>query len=254
MQVIEQNTMPATVFATMPHFSRSEGYKHVNTGEVLEALAEHDFLPIQAFSRKVRDISRRGFEKHVIRLRRSHDIEAKGGTVSELVLLNSHDGTSAMQCWAGRFRFICSNGMIVCTETFGKVSIPHRGNNVLDRVIDASYRVIHEADESSRLEAHWNTTELTVPRQLEYASQAAEIRYGSLEKCPATPEQLNTANRHEDVGNNLWLTFNRVQENLVRGGIVGQIDGKRRSVRAIRGAERNVSFNADLWALTDTYS
>ena len=42
------------------------------------------------------------------------------GEANEIILLNSHDGTSSYQMLAGMFRFVCSNGL-VCGDTVADV-------------------------------------------------------------------------------------------------------------------------------------
>ena len=48
--------------------------------------------------------------KHMLRLRR--DGEINGQHVPEIILLNSHDGTSSYQMLPGYFRFVCQNGWL----------------------------------------------------------------------------------------------------------------------------------------------
>ncbi|GHL74580.1 hypothetical protein ECZU34_23280 [Escherichia coli] len=74
----------------------------------------------------------------MLRLRR--DGEINGQHVPEIILLNSHDGTSSYQMLPGYFRFVCQNGC-VCGQSLGEVRVPHRGN-VVDRVIEGAYEVV----------------------------------------------------------------------------------------------------------------
>jgi hypothetical protein len=54
----------------------------------------------------------------MLRLRREGQITGK--QVPEIILLNSHDGSSSYQMLPGLFREVCQNGLI-CGETFGEV-------------------------------------------------------------------------------------------------------------------------------------
>ncbi len=63
-----------------------------------------------------------------------------GQHVPEIILLNSHDGSSSYQMLPGYFRAICTNGL-VCGQSLGEVRVPHRGN-VVDRVIEGAYEVV----------------------------------------------------------------------------------------------------------------
>ena len=57
----------------------------------------------------------------------------------EVVLVNSHDKSSAYQLHCGLFRLVCTNGMVVSDGTFQRISIKHSGFNP-DSVIEASSR------------------------------------------------------------------------------------------------------------------
>ncbi|ETJ42576.1 hypothetical protein Q604_UNBC03454G0001, partial [human gut metagenome] len=56
------------------------------------------------------------YTKHMLRLRRAGEIN--GEHVPEIILLNSHAGTSSYQMLPGYFRFVCQNGC-VCGQSLG---------------------------------------------------------------------------------------------------------------------------------------
>ncbi|HAO0755138.1 TPA: DUF932 domain-containing protein [Escherichia coli] len=80
-----------SVFGEEKHTSRSENYTWIPTITVLESLQREGFQPFFACQTRVRDPGRRGYTKHMLRLRR--DGEINGQHVPEIILLNSHDGT-----------------------------------------------------------------------------------------------------------------------------------------------------------------
>ncbi|MFP2623285.1 DUF932 domain-containing protein, partial [Escherichia coli] len=84
-----------SIFGEDRHTSRSERYAYIPTITVLENLQREGFQPFFACQTRVRDQSRRGYTKHMLRLRR--DGEINGQHVPEIILLNSHDGTSSYQ-------------------------------------------------------------------------------------------------------------------------------------------------------------
>ena len=127
-----------SVFGEDKHTSRSENYTWIPTITVLESLQREGFQPFFACQTRVRDPGRRGYTKHMLRLRR--DGEINGQHVPEIILLNSHDGTSSYQMLPGYFRFVCQNGC-VCGQSLGEVRVPHRGN-VVEKVIEGAYEVV----------------------------------------------------------------------------------------------------------------
>lgn len=127
-----------SIFGEDRHTSRSERYAYIPTITVLESLQREGFQPFFACQTRVRDPGRRGYTKHMLRLRR--DGEINGQHVPEIILLNSHDGTSSYQMLPGYFRFVCQNGC-VCGQSLGEVRVPHRGN-VVEKVIEGAYEVV----------------------------------------------------------------------------------------------------------------
>ena len=50
----------------------------------------------------------------------------------------------------------------------------------------------------------------------------------------------------------LFRSFNRVQENIIKGGVRGRsTTGRRLSTRAVGGVNENVKLNRALWTLAD---
>ena len=103
---------PST-FAAGPSSGRSRRYAFAPTGRIVAELREIGWKPVLARQQQVRIEGRQGFQKHLIRFERREVLQAAGAYVPELVLVNSHDGSSAFHLHLGIFRFICSNGLIV---------------------------------------------------------------------------------------------------------------------------------------------
>jgi len=50
----------------------------------------------------------------------------------------------------------------------------------------------------------------------------------------------------------VWTTFNRIQENVVRGGLHGRsANGRRMSTREVTAIDGNVKLNRALWTLAE---
>ena len=94
-----------SVFSADRHGSRSEKYAYIPTITLLENLQREGFEPFFACQSRVRDPDRREHTKHLLRLRRTGQIT--GQQVPEIILLNSHDGSSSYQMLPGLFRAIC---------------------------------------------------------------------------------------------------------------------------------------------------
>jgi len=155
---------------------------------------------------------------------------------------------------AGVFRFICCNGLVV-----GKVSndirIPRKGN-VQDDVIEGAFRVLDDFEAVSASTSDMKALQLRPAEEHAFATAALALRYGERgdgqPAAPITIEQLTEPRRIEDVGPSLWSTFQRVQENALRGGLPGRsVQGRRMQTRAVGSIDRSVSLNQALWVLAE---
>ena len=236
-----------SVLATEAHSSRGERYRFIPTIDVLDGLRAEGFQPFEVRQTRVRDQSRREFTKHMVRLRHANSI-ATQGEVPEIVLLNSHDGTSSYQLLAGFFRMVCSNGLIagnVCED----VRVRHSGRVVND-VIEGSFRVLDEVQTAAARIETYKSIELKPEEQLLLANSALQLRWD--DQAPVTAQGVLQARRWEDRKGDLWTTFNRIQENLVRGGVSGRgATGRRMTTREVAGVNENVKLNRALWSLAD---
>ena len=85
---------------------------------------------------------------------------------------------------------------------------------------------------------------------------ALALRYGERTEgqppAPVTADQLIEARRPEDLGRSLWTSFQRVQENVMRGGQPGRsTQGRRVRTREVASIDRGVSLNRALWMLAE---
>ena len=64
------------------------------------------------------------------------------------------------------------------------------------------------------------------------------------------PSQLLVPRRPQDVGNDLWRTFNVIQENVLQGGLVRRSASNRLTrSRRITAIREDVRLNSALWEM-----
>jgi hypothetical protein len=196
---------------------------------------------------RVRDEGKREHTKHMLRLR--HASQINGAEANEIILLNSHDGTSSYQMLAGMFRFVCSNGL-VCGDTVADVRVPHKGD------VAGRHRRRYRGVE--RLRAGQESRDPC-------GHHAGRRRIGSVrprragpqvrrpnKPAPITESQILMPRRFDDRRPDLWSVFNRTQENLTKGGLHGRsANGRRQQTRPVQGIDSDVRLNRALWLLAD---
>ncbi len=239
-----------SIFAEAPHESRSQRYAYIPTATVLTELRKEGFQPFMVTQTRTRHEDRRDYTKHMIRLRHASQINARG-EANEIILLNSHDGTSSYQMLAGMFRFVCSNGL-VCGDTVADVRVPHKGD-VAGQVIEGAYQVLHGFDRALESRESMQAITLDEGEAEVFARAALSLKYDDPDKpAPITESQILMPRRFDDRRPDLWMTFNRVQENLTKGGLSGRsANGRRQQTRPVQSIDSDVRLNRALWLLAD---
>lgn len=254
----EIRTAAPSVFADEAHSRTSSRYSFLPTSSILEGMAAEGWLPVYAQEQSVRDPSREGFQKHILRFAHADQLGGmgnKGDERAEIVLMNSHDRTSAYQIHVGAFRQVCSNGLVLCDETFSRIRLSHQGFDA-SKVIEASVEIVKNIPEIMDGIKEMKALGLTGLERHAFAEAASILRFGDLESAPVRPEKLLEPRRHEDAKPDLWTTFNTVQENCIKGGQRDRFkrshDGSRMpKSRAVKGIDGNVSLNKALHHLAE---
>lgn len=247
-----------SIFATDSHYSRSDRFSTIPTIEIVRGMEKEGFRPYSVGQCISRDESRQNFTKHMVRFRHA-EIGMVNGSLFEVVLVNGNDGSAAYRLEAGVFRIACLNGLLVKSDDMGSLKVRHTGD-VMHKVIEGSYKVLERAEETMDATRRWTGIGLTERQQRAFANGALVERFGEIENEPGHPNtgvtvaQILAPRRYDDVGNDLWRTFNRVQENVMKGGLTStRLDSnnrlRRSTTREIQGIDQNVKLNGGLWAM-----
>ncbi len=247
----EMKLLAPSVFAERPAGHTSEKYSFVSTVKVLDILKGEGWFPVAAQETRSRAPKRKGFQKHILHLRHpdySKDREFKnvGDVVPEIVITNSHDSLSCFSLRAGLFRLACSNGLIVSDQSFNSLLIRHLGFDD-SRILAVTQNFVSKFPEIAGRVDSMRSRILREEERLNFAIHSAEVKW---QKAPIDPIALLSPRRYDDHGKDLWTTYNVVQENLMRGGILGKTETNRTiSTRPIRAIDAIVYINTHLWEL-----
>jgi hypothetical protein len=248
-----------SALATRPYGAMSARYAHIPTINVIEGMLKAGFMPFSATQSLTRIADKQAFTKHMLRFRHQDVANslAEGDVIPEVVLVNSHDGACAFRLIAGLYRLACSNGLLVAEAEIMSIIIRHTGDILRDVVI-GSQRLTEDAGKALGTVKRWQQLQLTDGEAHAFAEGAHALRFADADgkvTTPITPDQLLAPRRWEDAGNDLWKTFNRVQENVLVGGLSAiQRDAngrrvRRVSTRQIKGIDADVKLNRALWTL-----
>jgi len=217
----------------------SRKYVQISTRNIIDELQENGWDVHRFSEMRVRNPARRGFQKHMVTFRRPFD----GDEIPEIVLLNSHDGSSAYQLYAGIFRLVCANGMVVPDSLISKQSIRHTGDIMREVIEGVEYVVEHLPVVTNNINKLKSVT-LDNYEQSLFAREAFRLKWPDIEPSTAPLNELLRPVRHEDTEDSVWNILNRVQEKLVYGS---------RSSRQVRSINGFIKINRGLWNLAKVF-
>jgi len=248
METLRQHV--PSVFVDSPFSGVSSRYGFVPTSEVVEGLRATGLVPVSAGQTLTRVEGKQDYTRHVLRFRPDYAPTIVGEALPEVVLLNSHDGSSGFKMWLGMFRMVCANGLIVSDKAMGAVSIPHRANAV-EHARRQSLELIERVSNIGQQIETFQSVELSDGEMYQFAEHAATIRWGSERPAGLDARELLTARRFQDARHNLWSVLNTIQENLTKGGVNLNRVGRRSSTRGMRSIVDDTRMNTRLWEAAD---
>lgn len=251
LEIDQLQELAPSIFTDGSYNKMSPNYRAIRTIDVLDTLLEEGFQIYKARESRTRNAERVPYVRHAIQLRKPSDKPVLiGDSVEELVLTNSHDGTTAFKLFGGFFRFICLNGMVVGDKTM-QFRVLHKGDKqkIADAVADAAHEAMAMFTRINEYRERMQSVVLNEELQLAFATEALALKFA--QRTPTlTPNQFLEARRTDDNGDSVWQVYNRVQENGTKGGLTPDraLTGRRtRRTRPITSISEDISFNRELW-------
>jgi hypothetical protein len=244
-----------SIFAGQAMQGVSDRYTFLPTAQIIGTMRQEGWAPVHAEEQRVRAEGRQGWQKHIVRFQRRGQVAVRGEYAVEVALVNSHDRSSAYQLHAGLYKVACANGLLVADSTFEHISIRHSGFETQE-VLDASFRVLEQLPRLTASVEAFRARQLTPAESHAFAESAILLRWDDLQTAPLSAAKVLWPRRTEDAGSDLWSVFNRVQENLTKGGLKDysrrKEDGDRFArTRPVKGLDENVRLNKSLWHLAE---
>lgn len=252
------------VFTSNKSIGLSNRYSFVSTVELLNAFSKLGWMPSYT-----RQNGSGLYSRHMVRLTNSDlgFIGLKSDKVRpQIILDNSHNGTSPAMMHMGLFRLVCTNGLVVAMPgMFTSVKLRHVGINIeelkqLMNVVAEQYTVVGKhIGEMQRFVLNEDQRQDFVLKAIAHREPHVFINEDgtiNVSKINAImkPSQILEPLRGEDKKEDLWTVFNVVQERLVKGEFDRQtISGRKSKPRGITNATRHINFNKVLWEIAENY-
>jgi hypothetical protein len=258
---------------------RTERYEFFDTSKIIGDMLDLGWFAVQAKNAGVQKKNvgklRSQVTKHLLRFRNpnfNRDLKV-GGLHPEILITNSHNGTSKFQFHAGLFRLVCSNGLVITDKTFERFNVKHI-NTDFDAVREYVNLLTRQLPTVIGNIDHMRSKKLKQADQEDFAIRALATRYTEyVDKFDRSInedellEHFNAAellerHRPEDKGNDVWTVYNVIQENLIKGNFthMTEKDGKNTSKRArsLEGEKANIDkmidTNKGLWTLAQEFA
>jgi len=240
----------------------SKKYQFFSTEEIIEELKLHGWVLVKQGEVKIRKTgknyqSRIGKQRHIL-IFENPEFQIDNEGKINLCVRNSHDGGGCLEVFFGFMRRVCSNQIFSKSLGDGtSIKLRHSQNykedfkNLISNIIPLIEKYKEQLESLS-------TKVLTDDQILHFANEAIKARFGNMstvQSCLDVNLLIHTKpKRLEDEGKSAWVIFNRVQEDLVQGGLTYETTNKKgktveRTTRKLRGINSLIAFNDYLYQL-----
>jgi len=205
------------------HSSRSEKYTFVDSQEIKTLIESNGFIHNTTSFAEVRKEHKAGFQKHIMIFdHESFKIDDENRL--QLLVTNSHDGSSSLRFNLGVFRTVCANGLVV-GSSFDEIRIRHlKVNKIL--IEETLEKFAAKSEHFIKMVRSMQNTQLNYKQIEKLAISAQELRLRHIKIHSVQYASVVDIKREADKSTDLWTVFNVVQESMIKGGIKYIYDSK----------------------------
>jgi hypothetical protein len=241
-------------------YNRTNKYQPITTQYLIDLLVENGFEVRNVQASRVRQSSKDGFQRHIVRVGHPDFQLSLDGLTPEIVIINSHDGSSSLRIMLGLYRMVCANGLIAGTS-YSDYRVRHIGNNVESKVLQSLHAVQDQLPKLVEQIQRFQSLRLDTTQEKLFAQYVAD--YMLKDKTDIykvyADSLVETIRRDADAHDDLFTILNRVQENAMHGTLVYDqlkyIDAgfeiKTKRLRPIRAIDKQVKLNQFIWEVAE---
>jgi len=248
MKILSATTLDQFGHSQSPYVT--ERYKIADSRIIADTLSQYGWQ-LQGLSaarvRKSKDgnpytLNKDGYQKHLMFFEKQ-GVELDHGNRMTIVVRNSYDTNTSVNLFSGIYRLVCANGLIVGDTLVPGESIKHVGESFWYELLTAIGNIAAKTE---------NCTEQLKRMQNKIVNQTDAHFLNHAATALRTEKQFvgSSPRRVEDLKNDLYTTYNRLQEDLIKGGItVRDKDGQLSKMRALNAPDEIVRVNTELFNL-----
>lgn len=245
----EIRTRAPAVFAETKAEHLTDRYAQLKTADFIPVLADYGYEVTQAAQSRKKSKAGLEHKHHFVAFTNMKD-EGVNGVRPEIILFNSHEGSSAVKLFSGAFRFICSNQIIrgegSQSKLYHNTSSIARFENLLQDTIQRLPETLTRVEQMKQISA--DAFDVNSLAKKAFLTRWNENQFSE----EYTIDSMLNVRRMEDAKNDFWTIWNRLQESTLRNGTSiqrVQPDGsvKIRTACAISNPKEHIRINSDLW-------
>jgi hypothetical protein len=254
----ELKSLAPQVFNHQVSSKLTDKYVHIPTDTIVDDMEKLGWLPYQVKTVKARKSSGE-MGKHLIQFFNPEIVinneAGEKDMFPNLLLINSHDGSTSVRFEMGVFRLVCENGLVICSQDFADMKIRHYGYS-FEELQQTITNIVEKLPLTVEALNKFKAIKLGQEQALEFAKRSLSTRFSDteLEHIKIDLDELLKPTRIEDKGDDLWSVFNVVQEKLVNGMFDYQYGVKKRKARKIKNFKQDMLVNEKLFELALEYS
>jgi len=230
----------------------SQNYAFIQTAPLIRLVQEYGWKLRSCKTPRVKKAGREGFQKHYLEFVPNNvdTLLARDGETPRIVLINSHDRTSALSFNFGWFRMACENGLYVGDSFLSSFKVYHTGKGLEEKCREAMSEALRRFPEVESVRQRMKQIVLTSDQisQLTILTNRAVCGVRNLNSIESP---LYNIQRQADVGRDLWTVYNVLQEqslSAINGSVVeldanGVIRSRKKKARKVKSLQLDQKIN-----------
>lgn len=244
------------IASTTPFGNVSNRYIATSSQDIINEINQYRNVNPVGFSKvNVRKTEREGSQKHMVML------DVDGGEMIDgnlrIVLFNSIDRSTSIRLYLGYYRDACANDCVFGDDVMEPIILRHTKEDWKHSVATLMQGYDQLQEQTATMINRMMNQYVSYGDIGRYTERVADMLNKDITGTIVDPMELQTAIRPEDTGKDAWHTYQRVQSNVMNGGIqrlieTDVLEHKHKSfsnTHKITNDEKKIQYNRELHKL-----
>ena len=196
----------------------SDRYIATSTQDIIDEFSKYRGMnPVGFSSANVREKEKYGSQKHMVMLE-AEDSQMIDGNL-RIVLFNSHDRSTTIRMYLGYYRDACANDCVFGEDIMEPIIMKHTKKDWKYSVFQLMEQYDEVKQKTEDMIDRMMSKQLSYGDMGRYNERVADMINKDISGYIVDPSELGIGTREEDLGKNAWSMYQRVQGNVLNGGI-----------------------------------